>query len=145
MTKETKQSETNETLNYDLLIERAYQRVPEHLKHHERFEIPTVESFNQGNKTIIKNFIQLANTLRRDPEHIMKFLLGELATPGELNGRNLILGSKIPHFRINQKIEKYADEYVICNECKRPDTKIVKEKGISFLVCQACGARRPVK
>jgi translation initiation factor 2 subunit 2 len=35
--------------------------------------------------------------------------------------------------------------YVICPVCKRPDTRIVKEKRLSFLVCNACGAKSSIK
>jgi translation initiation factor 2 subunit 2 len=35
--------------------------------------------------------------------------------------------------------------FVTCPVCKRPDTKIVKEKRLSFLVCNACGAKSSIK
>ena len=34
--------------------------------------------------------------------------------------------------------------YVVCTECGRPDTKIVKEDRVMVLECEACGARRPI-
>ena len=42
-------------------------------------------------------------------------------------------------------IKRYVNEYVICPICKRPDTKIVKEKRLYFLQCEACGARSPLR
>jgi len=42
-------------------------------------------------------------------------------------------------------IERYLNQFVVCPVCKRPDTKIVKEKRLHFLVCEACGARSSVK
>ncbi|MEM2273205.1 MAG: hypothetical protein QXX56_03185, partial [Candidatus Bathyarchaeia archaeon] len=36
-------------------------------------------------------------------------------------------------------------EFVNCPICKRPDTKIIKEKRFNFLVCEACGAKSPVR
>jgi len=41
-------------------------------------------------------------------------------------------------------IERYVKEYVICPVCKRPDTVLVKEKRLMFLVCEACGAKSSV-
>ncbi|MCD6263176.1 translation initiation factor IF-2, partial [Candidatus Bathyarchaeota archaeon] len=38
----------------------------------------------------------------------------------------------------------YTKRYVICPVCKRPDTRIVKEKRLAFLVCEACGARSSI-
>ena len=40
---------------------------------------------------------------------------------------------------------RYLEGYVVCPVCKRPDTKIVKEKRLSFLVCNACGAKSSIK
>ena len=36
------------------------------------------------------------------------------------------------------------DEYVLCSECDRPDTKIVKDGRVLILTCETCGAHRPV-
>jgi len=33
----------------------------------------------------------------------------------------------------------------LTKKCKRPDTKLVKEKRLSFLVCNACGAKSAIK
>jgi translation initiation factor 2 subunit 2 len=34
---------------------------------------------------------------------------------------------------------------VICPICKRPDTKIVKERRFHFLICEACGAKSSIR
>ena len=39
----------------------------------------------------------------------------------------------------------YLKDYVECPTCKSPDTKIEKEKRIAFLICEACGAKSPLK
>ena len=45
---------------------------------------------------------------------------------------------------IDEKIKDYTETYVICSECGRPDTHIEKEDRTFILVCEACGARRPI-
>ena len=55
------------------------------------------------------------------------------------------MGTKVAASAINKKIKKYASEYVFCSECNKPETKLVEEKGITYLRCQACGAKKPVK
>lgn len=132
-------------MKYEEMLNRAIARIPKKLVSNERFEIPKVNGHFEGNKTVITNFLQIANTLNRKPEHILKFLQRELATPGEIKNKFLYLGSRIPSQRINEKIEEYCKRFVICSECKRPDTKLVKERGVLTLVCHACGARRTVK
>ena len=131
---------------YQDLLKEVRKELPEHVFHKERFEIPKVRGHIQGNRTVISNFQQIASTLRRDPSQILKYILRELATPGEIKkSGSVIVGSKVPATRINEKIAQYADEAVFCKECGKPDTHIEKEKGVAFLKCTACGARSTVK
>ena len=118
---------------YEKMLDSAYKDLPELDKKQERFEIPKVRGHIQGNRTIISNFYQIATTLRRPPEHLLKFILKELATPGELKKQGVIIGSKVPASRINEKIEKYVEFFVLCKECGKPDTKLSKEAGFLFL------------
>ena len=132
-------------MNYDEALKRAYEKIPKKLKEQARFNIREALVRLEGNKTMIANFAQICSDLRREPQHLLKFLQKELATPGEIRGKALVLGTRISAQRINQKIHEYVKSYVICPDCKRPDTELVKEKGFLFMVCQACGAKRPVK
>ena len=77
---------------------------------------------------------------------MLKYILKELATPGEIKSNNtVIIRAKISSIKINEKIKKYVDEFVLCNECGKPDTKLIKEDGNLFLRCMACGNKQPVK
>lgn len=111
----------------------------------ERFELPKVKGYFEGKKTIITNFSQVADHIRRDHNHFQKFLLRELATSGHRDGERLILNIKVPSAKINQKIEEYAKEFVLCRECKKPDTELIKENRLSFIHCLACGAKHSVR
>ncbi|MBS3117636.1 translation initiation factor IF-2 subunit beta [Candidatus Woesearchaeota archaeon] len=133
------------TYDYDALLERAYSLLPESALSYERFEVPHVKGHIQGNRTIVSNFGQICSTLRREPQHTLKYLQRELATPASLDGPRLILGRKIGSQLINTKIEQYVTDFVICHECGKPDTKIVKEAKVAFLRCLACGAKHPIK
>jgi len=131
---------------YKKLLEGVRKELPEHVFQKERFEIPKVIGHIQGNRTIISNFLQIANILGRAPENMLKFILRELATPGEIKkSGSVIIGAKVPASRINEKIKLYANSYVFCYECSKPDTKIEKEGNFSFIKCLACGARHTVK
>jgi translation initiation factor 2 subunit 2 len=131
---------------YKKLLKDARKELPEHVFQKERFEIPNVKGHIQGSRTVISNFLQIANTLGRQPEHMLKFILRELATPGDIKkSGSIIIGAKIPASRINEKIKQYANSYVFCYECGKPDTKIEKEGSFSFLKCTACGARHSIK
>lgn len=132
-------------MDYTELLKKARSELPESVFNAERFEIPKVTGHIQGNKTVISNFLQIASTLGRSPEHLMKYVLKELATPGSLTKSALLLGTKVPASRINEKIRKYAAEFVLCPDCGKPDTKIQKEGQFHFLKCMACGAKHSVK
>ena len=90
--------------------------------------------------------MQIARVLRRESEHLLKYIQKELAAPGEVNRSGLlVLGSKIAASRINDKIKQYANEFVLCPNCGKPDTEVKKEGDFAFLKCSACGAKNSVK
>ena len=109
-----------------------------------RFVFPELEVLQEGKTTVIRNFIDVTDTLRRDPQHVLQFLLRELGTPGNIEGRRVVLKSKVSPGHITDKIQTYTETFVICSECGRPDTKMVKEGRTLVLECEACGAHRPV-
>ncbi|HJX06227.1 MAG TPA: translation initiation factor IF-2 subunit beta [Candidatus Nanoarchaeia archaeon] len=129
---------------YTNLLERAKQILPETKVSAERFVIQNVRGHIQGNKTVLSNFLQIAQHLGRPPEQMLKYVLKELATPGEIKKQFIILGTKVPATRINESIKEYAETFVVCRECQKPDTKMTKEGDIYFIKCQACGAKYSV-
>ncbi len=131
---------------YEQLLEEAYKDIKQPDNNGERFEIPKIEGHFEGRKTILTNILQIAAHIRRAPEHLQKFLLKELAASGQMEGDRLVLNNKVPSAKINQKIEDYVKMFVICKECGKPDTELVKdpEKRLTFLNCLACGAKHPV-
>ncbi|PIN92857.1 translation initiation factor IF-2 subunit beta [Candidatus Pacearchaeota archaeon CG10_big_fil_rev_8_21_14_0_10_31_24] len=131
--------------DYDSLLEDAYKKVKVVEKHSERFEVPLVKGAISGKNTIINNIIPIADYLRRPVEHLSKFLQRELATSGKLENTRLILKTKLSSEKVNKKIQEYTTEFVICNECKKPDTEIESEKGIKYKKCLACKAVSPIR
>ena len=131
--------------NYEKMLEEAYGKIKQTDNYSERFEIPKIEGHFEGRKTILSNFYQITSYLRRKPEHFQKFILKELAASGQREGHTLILNIKVPSSKINQKIEAYIREFVLCRECKKPDTEIIREDRINFVHCMACGAKHSVR
>lgn len=120
-------------------------QIPKEINKKERFEVPNVKGHVQGNTTVINNFHQIIQELRRSKEHVLKFLLKELATPGDITKSALILRRKVSASSVNEKVQKYAKMFVMCSICGKPDTEIIKEGGIGFLRCMACGSKNPLK
>ena len=131
--------------DYEKLLARARAALPEKTSAFERFETPMIESFIQGSKTIIKNFDAILQKIRRPAPMLEKFFSKELAVPATIQGGKLILNGKFYDRNLRDKLQAFVDAAVICKECKRPDTKITEREGIKTLVCEACGARAPVK
>ena len=130
---------------YENLLERAYENLPERLLKHSRFEMPKAEIHLEGNQTIIKNFFDISETLGREPKHLLTFLLKDLATPGILRRQDAVLQRRLRVGMINKRLDDYANEYVLCHECSRPDTKITDLSGQKIIKCEACGAWWPFK
>jgi translation initiation factor 2 subunit 2 len=132
--------------DYLALLERAKEKLPEKIEKHERFTVPEPDVFIEGKTTVVRNFGDIVDALRRDEEHLVQYLLRELGTPGHVEGegRRLTLKTKLTQQQIAERIMSYTDTFVLCSECGRPDTRINKEGRILVLECEACGAHRPV-
>ncbi len=137
---------TNYFMEYEKMLERLYACLPESTKKHERFEMPQVESFIQGHKTIVRNFSAILKAINRDKKHLFKFIAKETATSAAIDDNNrLVLNGKFNREQVNKLIESYINQFILCPECKRPDTKVVEKHGVKMLKCEACGAISSVK
>ncbi len=131
-------------MEYEELLNKAYEKIKPISSEKERFEIPEAEIRIEGYKTIISNFLQICNFIRRNPEHFKKFLEKGLATGSKIQGNRLILQRKVLIKEVNIRIKEYLERFVICRECKKPDTELTKEHHFNFLHCLACGAKHPI-
>jgi len=132
-------------MQYEDMLEKAIKEMPSVVHEKERFEIPKIKGHQEGNKTIIINLNQIAEKLARPMSHFFKYLLKELASPGSVQNNRAILGTKVPASKVNDKIRKYAEEFVLCKKCGKPDTKLLKEGELVFLKCQVCAEKYVVK
>ena len=128
---------------YGVLLEEAYKevKVVKDSKANGRFDVPEVKIEIIGNKTVICNYIQICSYIRRKNANLCKFLSKELAAYCKSEGERLILNRKIPEKQVKEKINLYIKKFVICQECGKPDTEILKEGQIGFIKCLACGAK----
>jgi translation initiation factor 2 subunit 2 len=131
--------------SYEDMLDRAKDILPDEQVETSRFEIPNVKGHVEGAKTIINNWVPISDVLRRKPEHLLKYVQKELATPGEVIKNSVVFGTKLPASKINEKIKQYAEEFVFCKTCGKPDTKLSKEGSVYFVHCQACGAKNSVQ
>lgn len=132
---------------YSKLLDHALGQLPPDAISHDRFVMPDAQAFTEGNKTLIKNFKQLAERAARDPKHMLKFIVNEVGTAGtydEQSGRATFTGV-FTRKAMLEAIDKYIKDFVLCKTCGRPDTQIDKEGRQAILLCQACGSTRAVQ
>ncbi len=132
--------------DYEKLLDKAYSQLPERATQAERFEMPFAETYLQGTKTIIRNFDIIISKVRRDPQLLVKYYSRELAVPATYANGKLTLHGKFNERSVNEKLNDFVNAYVLCKECKKPDTKVVEgTHGVKTLTCEACGARSPIR
>lgn len=144
-TKPKTTAKSPKSFDYEALLIRAREQIPPEVFEQPRFQVPRVDSFIQGSRTVIRNFKDIIDTLRRDPKHLIRYLAHELATAGELSGTQAIFNGRFNSRSVEDLIAKYTEEFVVCPVCHRPDTEIRREDRLLMLVCSACGGRTPLK
>ncbi|MGA2387296.1 MAG: translation initiation factor IF-2 subunit beta [Candidatus Bathyarchaeia archaeon] len=131
--------------NYEDLLKKACAQMPAVSEKVERLALPRLMVSMVGMRTIINNFKEVSDALDRDPQHILKFLTREMATAATFQDSRAIFQGKFQRDSFERLLGRYMESYVVCPVCKRPDTRVVKEKRLSFLVCNACGAKSAIK
>ena len=132
-------------LDYKKLLKRILGDTSTENVAEDRFKLPKAEIFYEGNTTVIKNFDKICDAVNRDSDLILKFLLGAVGTSGEMDGVRVVFQGKIPPKQMQDKLKEYIDTYVMCSECNKPDTHLVKQGRTILIRCDACGAFRSVK
>ncbi len=132
------------TEDYEEMLDRAFEEIPEDSYEQERFEVPDVEVDVSGNQTTLKNLRSIANHFGRETDRLMKYLLDELGTAGHREEDKGVFQGKFKKDEVQDRVDRFAEEFVLCSECGRPDTKLIKEGGVHMLKCEACGARSSI-
>ena len=129
-------------MDYDERLDRAIEEAPEIGGTSDRFDVPDPDVRQEGNASVYENFQDTVSRLGRDEVHVMKYLQNELGTSGQIDesGRARLTG-EFGEDRLAAALDEYTEEYVLCDECGLPDTRIEREQGVQVLRCEACGAR----
>lgn len=132
--------------DYEYLLDRLYKKVPPRSGSAE-YQIPSPEIIRIGNQTIIRNFRDISQRLKRDPQLVARYLQRELAAAGSYDpgSGQLVLNIKVSRRVVNQFLQIFLRNYVRCPTCNSIDTRLRREGKAWILVCEACGAEQPVK
>ncbi len=130
---------------YEKLLKKIQDKISENKSSGSRFELPPVDIMWQGNRTFFRNFAEFPKILRRDADKVLQYLSKEFAAPAQLAGdKAVFVGKRDPH-DFTALLNRYVKEYLECPSCKSPDTRVEKLNRLTFLVCEACGAKSPLK
>jgi len=110
-----------------------------------RFELPAVDVMWEGQRTYLRNFSDFPKILRRDSSKLLQYLSKEFAVPAERIGDSAMFVGRRDPDDFTRLLKIYVNDYIMCPTCKSPDTRTEKEKRISFLICEACGAKSTIK
>jgi translation initiation factor 2 subunit 2 len=130
--------------DYEAMLERAYTNLPETLKETSRFERPQIVAMIQGKQTVVHNLGEVSKIINRPPAMLAKYLIKEFGTSGTHDLHHLVMKGQFRQAQVQEKFDAFLDQFVICPDCGRPDTKILQERRVSVLKCEACGSRHPL-
>ncbi len=131
-------------LSYEALFERAKRSI-KFVGSAATYTLPELSVVISGRKTIIKNFSQFCDAIRREPKAVAKFIFKELAIPGVLEEGRLVLHRAFDKRTVETVINDYLKNYVLCKECGSKDTVLLKHGKTYILKCEACGAERGIR
>lgn len=109
-----------------------------------RYKMPRVvvklEGKTGGQKTVIVNLADIAQSLKREPAYILKFISYELATQSKVDGSKHVVNGKHECQKIQDLVYDFIDAFVMCPACDNPETFYFDENGLG-MECLACGTK----
>ncbi|CAM9709063.1 unnamed protein product [Phaeothamnion confervicola] len=112
-----------------------------------RYKMPRVigkvEGRGNGIKTVIANVVDLSISLKRDPGEITKFFGCELGaqTTWRPETERAIVNGAHTDAALQQLVHKYIELFVICPQCRLPESSYKIRHGIINHKCAACGCK----
>jgi translation initiation factor 5 len=97
-----------------------------------------IEGRGNGIKTIILNLMDVADDLKRNPEEILKFLGHQKGSNTSKIDEKFIINGSFETDDLQLEIYNYINNYVMCNQCKLPETIYTRQKKKIFKKCNAC-------
>ncbi|KAK0553024.1 eukaryotic translation initiation factor 5 [Tilletia horrida] len=116
-----------------------------------RYKMPLlqtkIEGRGNGIKTVIPNMVDIARALSRPPSYPTKFFGHELGalTKAEPATERYIVNGAHDATRLRELLDGFIDKFVLCGDCKNPETDLkILKNGDILRDCKACGKRTGV-
>ncbi len=132
--------------DYEFLLEKLYKKVPPRSGVGE-LQLPEPQVIRIGEQTVIRNFREISQRLKRDPRLVTRYLQRELATAASYDDESgqLVLNVKVSRKVVSHFLNLFLRQYVKCPTCSSVDTRLERAGRTYILKCDACGAEQPVK
>ncbi|XP_029161626.1 eukaryotic translation initiation factor 2 subunit beta-like [Nylanderia fulva] len=130
------QSNLPEQLQYINLLKRAMEILNKNKKdsfQDSKMKLPLEVKRESSTKTSM-NLVEISKLLKRDEDHLMKFILNELSTTGSINQEGkLLMKGLFLKAQVQDVLRMYVEHFVVCKGCENVDeTIIVKENKLYF-------------
>lgn len=105
-----------------------------------------IEGKGNGIKTVIPNLPSVAYSLARPPSYIIKYFGFELGAQTNTNPKDerWIINGAHQSDKLQDSLDGFINRFVLCKDCKNPETEFVIKDGRISLDCKACGQRTTV-
>ena len=115
-----------------------------------RYKMPGLvvkhEGRGNGVKTVLVNLEEVSKALQIETHYVLKFIGIELGVQTQSGKRNIIKGT-FTLYKLNEVLDKFIAQFVICPQCKDPEMKwhVKKSSSVIEIDCRACGYHQPLK
>ena len=100
-----------------------------------------VEGKGNGIKTVIVNLSNVAHQLARPPNYVIKYFGFELGAQTNIDPKDdrWIINGAHEASKLQDHLDGFINKFVLCKDCKNPETVINIKDGDILLDCKACG------
>lgn len=142
-TPKQKQSDLPVNLQYETLLKRAHTTLNIYKKSDKK-RVP-IDIRRESSSKSSMNLVAIAESLNREPEHLMKFILCKLLTTGSIMNERLVVKGNFVKNDFMEAVSQYIDNFVACKGCGEIfDTVIVRENKLYFVRCRKCCSSRNI-
>lgn len=105
-----------------------------------------IEGKGNGIKTVVANLSSVAHSLSRPPAYVIKYFGFELGAQTNINPSDdrWIINGAHEASKLQDHLDGFISKFVLCKNCKNPETDVVVKDGTILLDCKACGQRSNV-
>jgi len=111
-----------------------------------RYKMPKltikIEGSGNGIKTVLTNVTDLGQALNRDPAEITKFFGCEFGSQTSFSPDKAIVNGQhsVPPDKLQTRLSKYIENFVLCKNCRYPETHYTIKHDVIQRECSACKA-----